>query len=308
MMNADNNILHKIIYNYLNLDYPNGLISYSDQTNKTICKVMNDFINTYKNDFDSKNFILIYQDDIYSLITYNILKNIQGIYNFNLKIFGKRKKTKKYIKKNNFINKFKIKKIKQDDIIYISCFNPIYKVKNKKNVFKELRTNNYYNLIDKFTPLQFQIISEFYAIKDEKLLQEFKQDYFLDFKWFTLHEGTFQNNFDTDIFNNEYFNNIFKNEFNKTNIYIIKLNGNENDFPLFDYLRNIDGINLYFFDNKNLNFLQTNLNFYINPKNAIKNYNSNNYLLARSFSKINAKIFYLGEWTEEEKKIWRRLK
>lgn len=303
MMNVDNNILHKIIYNYLNLDYPNGLISYSDQTNKTICKVMNDFINTYKNDFDSKNFILIYQDDIYSLITYNILKNIQGIYNFNLKVFGKRKKTKKYIKKNNFINKFKIKKIKQDDIIYISCFNPIYKVKNKKNVFKELRTNNYYNLIDKFTPLQFQIISEFYAIKDEKLLQEFKQDYFLDFKWFTLHEGTFQNNFDTDIFNNEYFDNIFKNEFNKTNIYIIKLNGNENDFPLFDYLRNIDGINLYFFDNKNLNFLQTNLNFYINPKNAIKNYNSNNYLLARSFSKVNAKIFYLGEWTEEEKKF-----
>lgn len=301
MMNVDNNILHKIIYNYLNLDYPNGLISYSDQTNKTICKVMNDFINTYKNDFDSKSFILIYQDDIYSLITYNILKNIQGIYNFNLKVFGKRKKTKKYVKKNNFINKFKIKKIKQDDIIYISCFNPIYKVKNKKNVFKELRTNNYYNLIDKFTPLQFQIISEFYAIKDEKLLQEFKQDYFLDFKWFTLHEGTFQNNFDTDIFNNEYFDNIFKNEFNKTNIYIIKLNGNENDFPLFDYLRNIDGINLYFFDNKNLNFLQTNLNFYINPKNAIKNYNSNNYLLARSFSKINAKIFYLGEWTEEEK-------
>ena len=35
-MNVYNNISYKIIYNYLNLDYPNGLISYPDQTNKTI--------------------------------------------------------------------------------------------------------------------------------------------------------------------------------------------------------------------------------------------------------------------------------
>ena len=169
-MNVYNNISYKIIYNYLNLDYPNGLISYSDQTNKTICKIMNDFINIYKNDFDFKTFILVSQDDIYSLIAYNILKNIQGMYKFNLKIIGKRKNTKEFIKKNNFINKFKLKKIKQDNIIYISCFNPIYKVKNNKNTFKELRANNCYNIIDKFTPLQFQIISEFYAIKNEKLL------------------------------------------------------------------------------------------------------------------------------------------
>lgn len=307
-MNVYNNISYKIIYNYLNLDYPNGLISYSDQTNKTICKIMNDFINIYKNDFNFKTFILVSQDDIYSLIAYNILKNIQGMYKFNLKIIGKRKNTKEFIKKNNFINKFKLKKIKQDNIIYISCFNPIYKVKNNKNTFKELRANNYYNIIDKFTPLQFQIISEFYAIKNEKLLQEFKQNYFLDFKWFTLHDGTFENNAGIDIFNNEYFYDIIKNKFNQINTYIIKLNGNENDFILFDSLIKTDGIFLYFFDNKNIDFLKENLNFYISPKNAIKNYNSNNYLLAKSFHKFNMNITYLGNWTEEEKDIWRRLK
>lgn len=299
-METNNLISNKIIYNFLNLDYPNKIINYENQTNKTVCKVMNHFIDTYKDYFNNKIFILISQDDIYSLIAYNILKNIQGTYSFNLKIFGKRKKLKKHIPKKEFISKMKInsKKIKQD-IIFISSFNPIYKVENNSKVYKDLGSDSFFKIIDIFTPMQFYILSNFYSIKDQNLLKDFKKEKFLDFKWFTLHNGTFQK--DPYIFNNEYFINITNKYLKEKEIYLIKFSGNNSDFPIFDNIIKTDNICLYFFNKEKEKFLETNLNPYINSMNCINEDNTNNIILARSFIQTNIKYKFLGEWTKEEK-------
>ena len=81
-----------IVYN-MNLDYQKEF-NYEEQTNRTLNTIMNNFVHNYKNMFNTHTFILEYQDDVFGIITYNILKNIQGIYNFDLKVFGKVKKTK----------------------------------------------------------------------------------------------------------------------------------------------------------------------------------------------------------------------
>lgn len=305
-MEINDNVFNKIIYNYLDLDYPNNLITYENQTNKTVCKIMNNFIDTYKNDFNKKKFILMYQDDIYSLIAYNILKNIQGIYNFNLKIYGKRKNTKKYIKKNEFINFFKLKRIKQKDIVYISCFNPIYKVKNSQILFKELSLNNCYKIIDKFTPSQFDILTEFYSIREETFLKEFKLESVLQFRRFTLNPELFLNQ-KPDIFKNDYFSKIVEQELNNSKFYLVKLNGEEDDFKLFDYLIKLKEICFYFYDEEKEDFLKLNLNHYVKQANIINNYNSNNYELVESFLKTKMKYSVLRSG-EGEEKFWRGLK
>lgn len=306
-MEINHSIISTLIYHSLNLDYPRGRTSYDNQTNVTISTIMNDFIHKYKNDFKNKTFILIYNDDIYSLIAYQIIKNIQGLFSFNLKVDGKRKNTKTEISKKDFLNYFQKKKLNKDNIIYISCFNPIYKVKNNENSFKELSHNNeVYNIIEKFTPLQFQIMSEFYSIKNNKLLQEFYKSYFVKLKWFTLHPEKFQNKI--DFFIDEYSSEIIDESLQNKIIYLIKLNGDENDFPLFDKLLNTNGIFLYFYDSEKINFLEVNFNFYIEPRNKIDKNNSNNFILAQKFLRSGINIEYFGNWTEEEKETWRRLK
>lgn len=299
-MTTNNSIFNKIIYNSLNLDYPNKIIDYENQTNKTVCKIMNNFIDTYKDYFNDKIFVLISQDDIYSLIAYNILKNIQGTYTFNLKILGKRKNLKKYIPKKEFISKIKInsKKIKQD-IIFISSFNPIYKVENSSKVYKNLNSDSSFKIIDIFTPMQFYILSSFYSIKDQDLLKKFKEKDFLDFRWFTLNNGTFQK--DSCIFNNNYFTNIVDKYLKEKEVYLIKFLGDNSDFSIFDDIIRTNNICLYFFDKEKKEFLETNLNMYINPINCINENNANNIVLTKLFIQTNIKYKFLGEWAQEEK-------
>lgn len=304
-MEINNNVFNKIIYNYLNLDYSNNLIDYENQTNQTVCKIMNNFIDTYKNNFNNKTFILMYQDDIYSLIAYNILKNIQGVYHFNLKIYGKRKNTKQYIKKNEFVNFLKFKRIKQENIIYISCFNPIYKVKNSPILFKELSYNDCYKIINKFTPYQFEILSKFYSIKKEILLDEFKLNFFIQFKQFTSDIQSFLDE-KPDIFKNKYFSDMVEYELKNSKFYLIKLNGNESDFELFDRLIKLNEVCFYFYDNnkEKEDFLKLNLNNYVPTANIINKNNSNNYELVNLFLKTNMSYTTWGCWTKNEK-FWR---
>lgn len=240
------------IYNKMNLDYNRHIISYEDQTNKTINKIMNNFINKYKNDFDKKQFILLYNDDIFSLIAYYILKNIQGLYNFNLKIKGKRQNTKKHINRKLFVNKFK----RYKDVIYISCDNPLYKVKNKGVSFNKLKYNDSYKIIDRFTPDQFVIISKFYSINDLELLSEFSKDYFIEFQRAII-----------DIDFTKYFDYFDTKE---KILFLVKLEGNENDFKIFDKIINIDKPIIFCYNKEKYNFLNENLNPFIRNSNIIR--------------------------------------
>lgn len=152
-----------------NLDYfdSNKFLNYENQTNYTISTIVNDFFKKYKPIFQEAIFILEYQDDIYSTIAYRILKNLQGICNFKLKISGSCKNFTEEINKKDkisFIDKIKFKKYKK---IYLSCYNPIYQVKNNNAAFRKMSTEDFY-VIDKFTKEQFKIICKFYNIEDKR--------------------------------------------------------------------------------------------------------------------------------------------
>lgn len=293
----ENILRNKLIFNALNLDYPRANQNYINQTNTTISTIMNDFIKQYYNNFKDTYFILLYNDDIYSLIAYQILKNIQGIYPFKLKILGKRKNTKIETNKKDFLNYFQLNKIKKENIIYISCFNPIYKVKNSILPFKELR-NNCYNIIEKFTPIQFKIMTNFYAIKNNKLLSEFNNGFFEQFCDFSNSKGFFQKC--TLIFTNPYFDNIIKDI--KT-LDLIQLQGNEEDFLIFDQIVKTSNnhICFYYYDINNKEFLMNNLNSYINPANIICNNNSNNITISNTLIKNGLIPNFIGNWLEKDK-------
>jgi hypothetical protein len=111
-----------------------------------INKVINDFINKYEKDFNKKIFVFEFNDDLISTIGYKILIAISAIKpEFNFTIYGKAKKAKKQInyKKEKFISKRKLKKNK-DNIIFISSFNPIYKVANLNRSSIDFIIPNFY--------------------------------------------------------------------------------------------------------------------------------------------------------------------
>ena len=97
-------IMKTLILRYrLNMDYKIEDLSLEKQTNFLINDIINDL---YKKIDNSKIIVYEYNDDLISLIGYNILKAVQAIKPFELKICGKKpKKTKKKIKaKESFIS------------------------------------------------------------------------------------------------------------------------------------------------------------------------------------------------------------
>lgn len=295
-----------LFYHGLNLDCPKQN-NYVNQTNTTVSEIMNDFIIKYKNDFKNKNFILFYNDDIYSLIAYQMLKNIQGIFPFTLKIYGKRKKTKKFISKKDFLTFFS-KKSNIKNAIYISCFNPIYKVKNSNISFKELSNNNCYSIINKFTPKQFRILSFFYNIDNAELLRELTMPEILDFDVLVTHGIA---NFNLEKEEQKYlkYHDFYNEIINKiTEIDLIKFEGNKNDFTIFDkILKNCETkMCYYFYNEEKYQFLIENLNPYINSVNAINKNNSNINIKLNDICNGKLQYNFIGDWTEEEKlKFWR---
>lgn len=181
------NTENKIIHFNLNLDYDQDFYDIETQTNLLINKIMNDFIlhidNNY-NKLQKTTFIYEYNDDLPSLIGYKILLNIQSIKpDFNFMLYGKAKKTKKYLaEKQKFCSNWKLKRTINPFII--SGFNPIYKVVDKEYCSNKMITSKY-DLIKEFTPQELYTAQLFYHIgyikgdifcrKENKNIQEFKQ-------------------------------------------------------------------------------------------------------------------------------------
>lgn len=152
-----------------NLDYfdETKFSNYENQTNYTISVIMNDFITKYRHNFKNKYFIIELQDNIYSIIAYRILKNLQGVFSFKLKFIGNYKHFADYVNKKDKLSLWdKIIK-KKSNRIFISCYNPIYKVEKTKLVSKKNLNIDFY-VIDKFTKEQFKIISKFFNIEDRR--------------------------------------------------------------------------------------------------------------------------------------------
>lgn len=158
-------IMKKLILRYrLNMDYRIEGLSLEKQTNFLINDIINDL---YKKIDSSKIIVYEYNDDLISLIGYNVLKAIQSIKPFKLKIYGKKpKKTKKMIKaKESFISQRKVKKlIKDSKCFIISSFSPIYKVGNVGHISNKFDFQYNYELMNRFTPDEISVSQKFYHI------------------------------------------------------------------------------------------------------------------------------------------------
>lgn len=173
----ENLIENKLRHYNLNLDYSMSQMSLENQTNMLINFIINDFIKTYQNKFDTHIFVYEYNDDLLSLIGYKILQSIKAVCsNFTFVLYGKKKKTKKYLdKKIKFQSKRKIIRNYETSII-ISGFNPIYNVMNKEyksKIFSQSITA--YPLVKKFTPEEIYMAQVFYHIGYIKEKEDYRE-------------------------------------------------------------------------------------------------------------------------------------
>ena len=147
----------------LDLDYPIYNVNLETQTNLLINKTINEFINTYEKVFDKRIFIYEFNDDLISLIGYNILLCIQSIKpEFKFYLYGFRNRTKKYLSAKDFYSYRQIKKIKEN-VLLISSYNPIHKVVSIENKSKILRRRK--KSLDFIRPLKFNLMAQvFYHI------------------------------------------------------------------------------------------------------------------------------------------------
>lgn len=271
-------------YYNLNLDYniPNYNIEY--QTNNLI----NNFFNKIKN-FSENNmsFLFFYNDDIYSLITYKMLKTAQTLMSFSLYIYGNKKKTKKHLfNKEKFISKWKVNRLlRSNNTLVITPFNPIYKVMNY-----QLISNNFnftdmevYNPIERFTADELIKAIEFYEINYE--------DYnFANFGEFDLTEG---------------FYNLEKIHcFYNQNVVFFKLyNEQEKNIQMLQQLQDKNILIFYYIDtDEQRELLNCEYKFYVyNAVNRPGEHNINNKT-AMAFANTFNRIEFEGNWTIDEKK------
>lgn len=155
----------KLYHHNLNMYYPCGFDVEAD-CNWRIENLINDFLQSYKEELKTHTFILEYQDDTISMICYRMLKAISAIEPINLIVYGKRRKTKKMMPKTQKrVGRLGLKRLmkKEENIIFISAFNPLYKVASSKNTFNIF---NYptWSPIKSFTPDQLKTLRVFYHI------------------------------------------------------------------------------------------------------------------------------------------------
>ena len=250
---------YKLFHN-MNLEYYKYDNKFEEnETNIIFNKITNNFIEKYK-DYFNKDFILYYTDDILGLISYYLLSTISQVSEFTFKIYCKTKikKTSKYINKKHIIKKLKIKDSR--NVIYLSTFNPLYYVINETKDYNFLNSNN--SIIANLTPKQLKNISEYYNIKDEKLLSIFNNNSVNNFINFCNgEEGKL-----TELYNSIGY--LYENKNPKILVY--NLSGDESDFSIFDEIRenSKNSIIFYNYSDELHDVIQYNLNPFIEARNA----------------------------------------
>ena len=149
-----------------NLDFPIKNTSQEIYTNQLINKQMN-YLSKIIQDNKEKIVVIDYKDDVLSLICYRLIKNLQNICSskFKIYLYGKTFNTKKdLVKKEKKIFSFKLKKeIKNNNVILISPYNPIYEVLNSNTHFNKFGCP-IYKPFQYFTIQQIEQTQIFYHI------------------------------------------------------------------------------------------------------------------------------------------------
>ena len=304
-----NSIDEKICRFQLDLDYPIYKVNLETQTNLLINKTINEFINTYEKDFNSKTFIYEFNDDLIGLIGYNILLCIQSIKpEFKFYLYGFRNRTKKYLSTKDFYSYRKVKKIKED-VILISSDNPIYKVVSIKSKSKILRRGKKnlsfidapkFHLMRKFTfneILTAQIFYHIGYIKDSVESSNIKLTSYQ--RWVDSKLNTFYTNTRPQTTYDKFFNEKFNVGAQK--LVYVYLNGEVDSInALLQEVEQSNSIVLYF-GNWNLLLEDTGFNFLLRRGENRPNPDEfNNYNLASSFYCAGAQVDFIGEWPTDK--------
>ena len=249
-MDLKEKVQRKLMYHSLNLDFPQHL-ELENQTNNLINFIMNDFLVKNEEDLKNKYVIYEYQDDIYSLVGYYILKHIQAIFPFNLLIYGK-KFFNKYKFKEKFIGERTLRKL-TDKFIYVSAYNPIYKVFDNKKIFKKF--DKQYNIIKNFTPEEIKMTSLFYKIELNKE----------DRKIFQLEEVKQFTNFCNGVIDS--IDKIDVPPRKVSWVIVARLSGNfQEDKDKLDRIVNTDGLIFYEIENTDCETFKSGFEFYLKNK------------------------------------------
>lgn len=265
------------MYYSLNLDFPQHL-DLQNQTNNLINFIMNDFVIKFEESFKNKYVVYEYQDDLYSIVGYHILKHIQAIVPFNLLIINK-KLFYNYKLKETFINEKKLNKLK-DKIIFVSAYNPIYKVFNNKKIFRKF--DKQYNIIEHLTLEEVKMISLFYKINIHKTDRKLLQD-----------ESLIQfNNFCNGTVDSIDKIGVPPRDVNL--ILVVRLSGNfEQDKEKLDKVVNTDGLIFYEVENEDCETFKSGFEFYLKNKANIpdkKYFNINESQMVENFKLNNFKV------------------
>ena len=293
----------KIQHFHLNLDYLANE-NVENWTNSLINRKINNVMRQYSKNFRTKKFILEFNDDLVSLIAYNILNRLSDISDFSFYIFGKAKRTKNYIykkDKKNFISLRKIRKIK-DQCIYVSVFNFIYNVIPQKRKFNNLGISLGIDTIDlmrDFTPQELFTAQQFYGIG-------------------YINDGFYYKNLSLSGYNNWVENPcnyavppMVKFENQIKGVQLVYLDGNmNNNVEVLRQVEQTDDVVMFFTENEEVTEEQQKLlssfAHWVKMKSNIpkKEYmNLNNYNLANAFCHDYTSMF-IGNWTTRQKEVF----
>lgn len=279
-------------YSY-DINYPILGFNKIAQTNIKIEQILNTILN-YLRKNKKENYIIEYNDDIFSFINLRIASIIESLYPIKVYCYGRKTFTGKHIKENmKFISHSKLKYFMKHDntSIFISSYNlikdtmlPLKEVKDKYIFFNEkIYINILFPLMD-LTPIDVDIIKIFYNIP---ILKKDNFSILKDLKLFKIQKW---------ILGEEYYPEINYNNPSKINIIIFSENI-ENNNKLIEETYSSSEPYCYFINENIIN--QENLNeTYKNQKNKIifLFYNYNHYI-KENYNKINKTtlIFYNKE-------------
>lgn len=259
------------IINYFNFNCP---INKDEErgTDSSIVKAIHTFINKYNTETKLNYTIIIkYDNDIFSYLSYLIIKNAGSAMgkNLDIRICGNLNKEEKELFKNvKLIGLKRAKNLKK--AILITGFHPICNVEADGYYSKNFI--EIYHPLEYFTPKQLFITQKFYC-KEDSCLYNVKlgigneKEIYWD-NYFSYPIG----NTDNPIFNYQHL--ICLKE--KIPVVIFKLSGTEKDFPLYDFILKSSkegNIHLYYIDGDK-DFVINNLSRYLDYRNTIQNFNT----------------------------------
>lgn len=266
-------IRHARVVNYFNFNGP-YLSNEEQNTDLTIGKSIHTFINRYQNEIKQNyTFIIKFNNDAYSYLSYCIIKNVSSIMGRELdlrylKDYNYNSKEKEYFKGIKPISLRKALKLKK--AILITGYHPICNV--IKEEFFSKKFIEIYHPIEIFTPYNLEILQDFYLKKEEDIYCEKIGNWNSGAEFWYNYYKTNGNREDSP-----YFNKVHIEAFNRcVPISLFKLSGTEKDFSLFDFIIKSSqegNIHLYCVPADKVDFIKVNLSPYLDCKNMIREEN-----------------------------------